>query len=136
MGEIRIPRKNGEYVIPKEKYLTAVHYCRQYKDWLREYRSLGGEPRALQYDGSIGGSSQGNPTEKIGIRRMELSQKIQLIQDTVYDVDPGIYKWLLKGVTEKGITATYLKKKLNMPCSEEYYYKRRQEVLKLISDKI
>lgn len=133
MGEIRIPKKNGEYVIPKEKYLTAVHYCRQYKDWLKEYRSLGGEPRALQYDGSTHGSGQGNPTEQIGIRREELDRKMRTVESAVYEAGPEIYRWLLRGVTEQGMTYESLYR-LHIPCSRQRYYHCRRKAYYLISE--
>lgn len=136
MGETRIPKRNGEYVIPPEKYLTAIHYCRQYGDWLNEYQSLGGEPRALQYDGSIHGSGTGNPTEQIGIRREELDRKMKLIESAVYEAGPDIYRWLLKGVTTRGIGYEYLDKKMNIPCGEARYYQCRRKAYLLVAERL
>ena len=35
MPQQRTPRKNSKYYVPKEEYLTALHFCRQYPEWER-----------------------------------------------------------------------------------------------------
>lgn len=137
MSGYRVPTETSKYYIPKQRYLTARHFCLQYREWQDEYNSLKTNGlKAIVYTGMPHAANTGDPTAQAAERMEELSRKMKLIQDTVQEVSPELYKWLLKGVTEEDISFDYLKQIMNIPCGERYYYECRQKFFYVLSNKL
>lgn len=137
MSGYRVPTKKSKYYVPTQKYHTTRSFCLQYREWMDEYNALAeGGMKAIIYTGMPHGSGSGNPTAEAGERMAVLSKNIKLIQDTVTEVAPELYKWLLKGVTERDVSFDYLKQVMSIPCERDYYYDRRQKFYYTISKKL
>ena len=128
MGKVWIPARKSKWWLPKQRMLTVYHYCLQYPEWEDTYRALGGGSgiRGVTYDGMPHGTGVGNPTEAAALRTAEVSMKMQKLRDTVQEVAPDIYLWLLKGVTE-GVSYEYLKSVMGIPCGHNYYWEKRRQ---------
>ena len=83
-----------------------------------------------------GSGGTGNATEDLAIRRAMLSKNCELVEQTCIEADEGIYQWILKAVTNEGIGYTYLKERMDIPCSRNTYYERRRKFYWLLSKKI
>lgn len=128
--------KSNEFWISKHAFYTAYHYALQYNEWRDEYERVTGGVRAVNYDGMPHGSTVGNPTESAGIRGAELSAKMELVQETARQADPELVKYLLKAVTNEGITYEYLRGIMGIPCGHNRYYKARRKFYYLLSQKL
>lgn len=126
--------KKNPYWIPKEKYYELLYFSRQYntmrqekRDLLRTYPSIGTSEYVMTSDIS-------DPVIKAAVRAEELSAKMKLIEDTVMEAGPDIYKWLLIGITTD-YSYNYLAKKLNMPAGKDLYYDRYRKYFYYLSKK-
>lgn len=126
--------KKNPYWIPKEKYYELLYFSRQYntmrqekRDLLRTYPSIGTSEYVMTSDIS-------DPVIKAAVRAEELSAKMKLIEDTVMEAGPDIYKWLLIGVTTD-YSYNYLAKKLSMPAGKDLYYDRYRKYFYYLSKK-
>ena len=135
MGKYRTPTLNSRYYIPKQDYLTAIHWCLRYPLWKAELELEPDSGKAIEYDKEhVQTSNDFDPVSTLAIRRAELSRKMDLLESTIKSVDESIYQYLLLGVGY-GFTMSQLIEK-EMPCSHNYYYRKRQQVLYEIAKKI
>ena len=122
--EIRPPARSSKYYLPKQKFLTVYHYCLQYREWKDALDSMV-EVGAVTYDGMPRGSGTGDRTSSAAIKRAEIETKMKMVEDAVRDADSGIYKWLLKGVTEN-MPYKYLRTIMGIPCGHNRYFEARR----------
>ena len=71
-------------------------------------------------------------TARCAMRRIYYSDKIKMVERAARESDPDLYIYILKGVTE-GLSYTYLKTKLNMPCGRDTYYDRYRKFFWLLN---
>ena len=50
MSKYRIPSDKSKYYIPKEDYLTAIHYSLRYPIWKEEVEIMADTSKAITYD--------------------------------------------------------------------------------------
>mgnify|MGYP006935984113 CR=1 FL=1 len=135
MGKYRIPTASSEFYIPKQDYLTAIHWCLRYPLWKAELELEQDSGKAIEYDKDhVQTSNDFDPVSTLAIRRAELSRKVELLESTIRMVDNSIYSYLLMGVGY-GFTEAQLRDR-GMPCGHNYYYKKRQQILYEIAKKI
>lgn len=124
----------NRYHIDKHRYYELKHLCLQYPLWKDAYASLDdpGVPSV-----TIGGMSSsnlpGDPTAKRAMLRVYYTEKMGLIERVARDTDPYLYDYILKAVTE-GLSYTYLKLKLGIPCGKDMYYDRYRRFFWLLSE--
>lgn len=124
--------KRGKYYISKHAFLTVLHYCMQYKEWQEQYRQSAGL-RGVQSNTSPSGI--GDPTAVQAIRLKELSERINLIEQTANEAEPSIHPFLLRGVTIEGMTFDMLKAQ-GIPCERKMYYDRRRKFYWMMAQKL
>lgn len=94
-----MPRRNnysGKYKLTKAEYLSAKYYALRYKDWCAEYNEKCDTVGSLAPDGMPHNKVSGDPTLKLAIRREELQQKIELIEQTAIEADLELYPFIIK----------------------------------------
>ena len=105
----RRPINKDKYGISKHRYLEVIHHCLQYPEWREELENMTDTVKAIQYGQEGKGSpSQASATERLAIKRAELLEKCERIEQTAIEADADIYQWLLEGVTTD--YATYISK--------------------------
>ena len=135
MGKYRMPSEDSKYYIPKEDYLTAIHYSLRYPLWKEEVGDLANTARGISYDKDNVQTSAGyDSTFEAAVRIQEKQNKIQLIDDTIMLVAGGMDYWLRLGVCY-GLTFDQLKGK-GMPCEKDKYYLMRRRYYFEISKRI
>lgn len=133
MTKVRIPK---QYQIKKHRFLEVYHYCMQYNDWKEELEGKIDTVKGICYTGMPGAAGSGDETEKLAMRRMELRKKIELIEQTAVEADLEIYRYIIKNVTEEGITYNYMRDFMNIPCGKNRFYSARRRFYYLLSQKI
>lgn len=133
MVRANISRKN-KYWISKHRHYELKHFCLQYPTWKYEYEFLNIPTISTSVlDGLPSGSSISDPTANSVVNKISYAERIQLIEDTVMKTDKYLYEYLLRAVTE-GLSYTYLKTRLKMPCGRDYYYEKYRKFFWLLSE--
>ena len=127
----------GKYKLTKHEFYMAYHYALRYAEWKMEYDALADPSTGLRYDKDRVQTSGGyDTTEANGIRRSELRDKMERIEQTVIEADPDLYQYILMGVTNEDITYDVLMCKMHIPCARNTYYNRRRKFYWLLAQKI
>lgn len=135
MSKIRIPGQKSKNYIPKEDFLTAVHYAKRYPRWVEELRLPIDPRRAIRYDGiKVQTSISGDETFELAARRAALSQKVDEVNRIAESVGRDLAPWLIKGCCYD-----YTFDQLcgqGIPCGRTLYYELRRQFYKKLSERI
>ena len=136
MANVRALNKD-KYKISKHKFLEAYHFCMQYNEWRDELKYNTDTVGSFDYSRvRVQSSGGGDATADLGGRRAELSRKCELVEQTAIEADSDIYEYILKAVTNEGVTYHYLNTVCGMPCGRTLYYKLRRKFYFLLSSKL
>lgn len=128
-----ISTKN-KYYIDKHRHYELKHFCLQYPIWKRTYAAL--LELSISSADLTGLPSSGETsdiTAKSAIRRAHYADRIKLVEDAAKDADEYLWYYILRAVTE-GLSYTYLRTKLNMPCGRDTYYDRYRRFFWLLNE--
>lgn len=129
----QISEKN-KYYIDKHRYYELKHFCLQYTEWKKAYTSCCETiVFASRYDNIPVNCGPSDLTAKYATLRAQYAQKIALIEKTAKQSDEYLYPYILKAVTE-GLSYTYLKARLDIPCGRDMYYDRYRKFFWLLSE--
>lgn len=126
--------ENNKYYIDKHRYYELKHFCLQYKEWKKEYAKCNDAIIfAAGVDRLPSGNMPSDLTAKYAIQRAYYAERIKLIEKIALETDNFLYLYILKAVTE-GLSYTYLKAQLNIPCGRDMYYDRYRKFFWLLSE--
>lgn len=108
--------KKKEYHVSKERMYELQHFCRQYYEWLEEYRNLNSYAKTI-IDGMPKNKGLSNPTEETAEKMRYYRSRIEMVEHCCKTVGDDLWLYLLKGVTE-GLGYPIV----NPPCCKETYY--------------
>lgn len=77
--------------------------------------------------------SHSDPTARHAIRKADYIERIRLVERVADETDEILCDYILKAVTE-GLSYTYLRTKMNMPCSRDMYYDRYRRFFWLLDN--
>ena len=131
----RILSEKNEFYLPKEEFLTVLHFALQYPNWVQELRTEPDTSKAITYDGEKVQTSGGyDAAAETAMRRYTLEKKKKLVEETAREVAPEICDYLLLGVAY-GWTFWQLQAK-GMPCGNTAYYEKRRRFYYRLAQKI
>ena len=127
--------QNNRYWISKHRHYELKHFCLQYPAWKREYEILGVPTLSATAMDRIPSRSSfhSDPTAQFVIRKSTCEEKIKLVETAAKEADRYLYDYIIKAVTE-GLSYTYLKHKMKIPCSKDTYYDRYRKFFWLLSE--
>lgn len=126
--------EKNKYWIDKHRYYELKHFCLQYPFWKKEYASYSDiGPNLSSFEQLYMGSLPSDSTANWAVKRAYYYEKINLIEAIAKETDYILYKYILKAVTE-GLSYTYLKTRLNIPCGRDMYYDRYRRFFWLLSE--
>ena len=112
----------NKYYIDKHKHYELKHFCLQYPDWKKEYAAYSDiGPNLSSFEQLYSNGMKSDPVANWAIKREYYKEKIDLIEKVAEETDYILYKYILKAVTE-GLSYTYLRTILQIPCSKDHYY--------------
>lgn len=124
----------NEYYISKHRYYELKHLCLQYSDWKKSYSDYSElYTSSAMFERQRNQSVPSDITSRYAIKKAEIKEKIELIEETARKADPDLHSYILKAVTE-GLSYTYLKTKLNIPCGRDMYYDRYRRFFWLLNE--
>lgn len=135
MPDIR-PLNQKKYQISKHRFAEVYHFCLQYNEWLEELEYETDTVKSIGITDMPVHHSNSDSTAKLASRRAELLRKCELVEQTALEADGDIGQYILKAVTNEGISFHFLKKKMNIPCEKNMYYDRRRKFYWLLSKKL
>ena len=125
-----ISEKN-KYWIDKHRHYELKHFCLQYPSWKRAYVELDGfEGRGEDVYSST--KLPGDPTGKVVEMRDVYLERMDLVRRIAFEADPELATYIFRAVTE-GLSYTYLRTKLAIPCGRDMYYDRYRRFFWLLS---
>ena len=135
MVQFRTPTERSKYYVPKEVYLTVIHFCRQYPLWVAELETEPDASKAITYDKErVQTSNQYDATSEIAMHRHMIAEKKDIIDRISAEVAGDLAQWLRLGVCY-GLTFPDLEAR-GIPCAVNTYYRMRKrfyyEVAKVI----
>jgi hypothetical protein len=135
MVQFRTPTERSKYYVPKEVYLTVIHFCRQYPLWVAELETEPDASKAITYDKErVQTSNQFDATSEIAMHRHMIAEKKDIIDRISAEVAGDLAQWLRLGVCY-GLTFPDLEAR-GIPCAVNTYYRMRKrfyyEVAKVI----
>ena len=126
--------ESNRYWISKHRHYELKHFCLQYPSWKKTYITLGVPTISTSVlDKLPSGNLPGDPTLEYTIRRMYYAERIELIEKIAKETDKYLYEYILRAVTE-GLSYTYLKTKMQIPCGKDMYYDRYRRFFWLLSE--
>jgi len=126
LGNIR-PLNYSKYGISKNRFWELYYWCLQYGEWKDELKYKTDTVGAMEITDMPMSRNIGDATQQLAMRRTMLEQNCRLIEQTAIEVDPDIYQYILKAVTEEDVTFRYLKMIMEIPCGKDMYYDRRRK---------
>lgn len=128
-----ISEKN-KYYIDKHRYYELKHFCLQYKEWKKNYELCNESIIfASTVDRLPGSGGVSDITAKYAMKKLCYGQRISIIEQAAKDSDEFLYPYILRAVTE-GLSYTYLKTSLGIPCGRDMYYDRYRKFFWLLSE--
>ena len=126
--------EKSKYYIDKHRYYELKHFCLQYPSWKRAYAEFEDPSMPLSMIERVSTSNlPGDPTAKRAIMKTHYLERINLVEKVAMEADKYLCDYILKAVTEN-LSYTYLKSRLNMPCSRDMYYDRYRKFFWLLSE--
>lgn len=124
----------NKYYIDKHRHYELKHFCLQYPSWRKAYiECLDSDIPMAMIDGTQQTDGVYDPTSVRAVTRAHYSKRMQLIEQVAKDADRYLWHYILKAVTE-GLSYTYLKTKLGIPCGKDMYYDRYRRFFWLLSE--
>lgn len=128
-----ISEKN-KYWISKHRHYELKHFCLQYPMWKKKYKSLEQSKIASTIFGEVSGAYEVTDiTATLATKRALLADRIEMIENAAKEADQYLYEYILKAVTE-GLSYTYLKSQMSIPCGKDMYYDRYRKFFWLLSE--
>lgn len=129
----QISEKN-KYYIDKHRYYELKHFCLQYKEWKKAYETCN---ESIIFASNLERTSSCNTpsdlTAKYAMKKAQYAERIKLIEEAAMQSDDFLYPYILKAVTE-GLSYTYLKSRMDIPCGRDMYYDRYRRFFWLLSE--
>jgi len=127
MPHNRAPKQGSKFYLPRAQYRYVVAFCLTYNDLRLKLIDLDGR-HSHENDGMPHGSGTSDPTGREGIRRLETTRKIELIEETVREVaGPYMYAAMLASVTSE-ITYDQLRARYNLPIGRNQFSVLRRKI--------
>lgn len=128
-----ISMKN-KYYISKHRHYELKHFCLQYPTWKKAYvECLDGDIPMSMVDGVQVPGGVYDPMSTRARTRAYYSKRIQMLEQVAKDADKYLWEYILKAVTE-GLSYTYLRTRLDIPCGKDMYYDRYRRFFWLLSE--
>lgn len=128
-----ISEKN-KYYIDKHRYYELKHFCLQYSEWKKIYAECNNfSVFVANYEKSSSTNVPQDLTAKYAVRKAFYGERIKLVERIAMEADEYLYPYILKAVTE-GLSYTYLKTKMDIPCGRDMYYDRYRRFFWLLSE--
>lgn len=124
----------NRYWIDKHRHYELKHFCLQYPEWKKQYHILGVPSISSAMREKFPSLDlHGDPTFEYSVRRSYYEERMMLVERIARETDEYLYEYILRAVTE-GLSYTYLKSRLKIPCGKDMFYDRYRRFFWLLDN--
>ena len=116
--------KLKQYGISAKRYKELCGFCEQYPEWKEELKEMTNIKSQTISGLPSGKRGTANVTEDLAIKRQQLLEKCELIEQTAIEADAELYQYIIKNVCYE-LPYKYLNY-IEIPCSRETFYDKRR----------
>ncbi|MCI8793326.1 MAG: hypothetical protein HFG38_11140 [Eubacterium sp.] len=125
-----------EYKLSKNRYKELYYFCQQYSEWKDMLKCSNHTVKSVVLSGMPGSHSFKDQTSELAEKRVGWQEKIDLVEATAEEADPILKNFIIKAVTNDGVTYTYLSQRMEIPCGKNMYYEKRRKFYWLLDKKL
>ena len=87
-----------KYGISSKRYKELCGFCEQYPEWKEELLNLEPSAKSQKIDGMPYSQTNNtcDETSELAIKRMAISKKIKLVEDTAKEASPEMWEYIIK----------------------------------------
>lgn len=122
--------------ISNHAFYQAYHFAMRYKEFKELLRNKTSTIKGNSFGEVKGTGGNKSATEELAIKRAKAKTNCRIIEEAAKAADDSLYKYILKAVTEEGITYKYLRTVMDIPCGKNYFYERRRKFYYILSKKL
>lgn len=116
--------KRNAYRLDKDRYYELKHFCLQYPSWRAAYLNIDALARDHGLRERLADTNTiPDITARCAEEKAYFMDRMKMIQDCCRLADPELADYIFKAVT-RNLSYTYLKTRLDIPCSKDTYYDR------------
>ena len=130
------PISEKKYNISKHRFRELYYFCLQYQEWLDELKYKTDDVSSIGITNMPTSHNTNSNVERLALRRAQLEEKCKILEQTAIEADETLYQYIIKAVTNEGVSYNYLKMVMNIPCCKNVWYDRRRKFYYLLSEKI
>ena len=130
------PISEKKYNISKHRFRELYYFCLQYQEWLDELKYKTDDVSSVGITNMPTSHNTNSNVERLALRRAQLEEKCKILEQTAIEADETLYQYIIKAVTNEGVSYNYLKMVMNIPCCKNVWYDRRRKFYYLLSQKI
>ena len=130
------PISEKKYNISKHRFRELYYFCLQYQEWLDELKYKTDDVSSVGITNMPTSHNTNSSVERLALRRAQLEEKCKILEQTAIETDETLYQYIIKAVTNEGVSYNYLKMVMNIPCCKNVWYDRRRKFYYLLSEKI
>ena len=130
------PLNDKKYNISKHRFRELYYFCLQYQEWLDELKYKTDDVSSVGITNMPTSHNTNSNVERLALRRAQLEEKCKILEQTAIEADETLYQYIIKDVTNEGVSYNYLKMVMNIPCCKNVWYDRRRKFYYLLSQKI
>lgn len=119
-----------QFDISKNRYRELMYFCLQYDEWKTELKHNTTGVKSIQITDMPSSHVTGDSTGNLAMRRVELYNNCQLVEQSAIEADADIYQSIIKSVTQ-GIAFEYL----DAYCGRRQFYVARSKFFYVLSKK-
>lgn len=125
-----------KYGISAKRYKELCGFCEQYPEWKEELLTLEPSAKAQKIDGMPYSRTNktNDETSDLAIKRMAVSKKIQLVEETAKEASPEMWEYIIKSACYEQ-PFWYLRDIAKIPMSQASFLDRRRYFFYLLSKK-
>jgi hypothetical protein len=115
-----------KYGISGKRYKELSGFCEQYPEWKSELKNKNHTVKCVEItDMPISRSGNSDQTGRLAIRRAELQEKCDLIENTALQASEDLANFIIKSVCYE-VPFAYLETIEEIPCSRSAFYDARR----------
>lgn len=116
--------KLKQHGISAKRYKELCGFCEQYPEWKEELKEITSVKSQVITGMPTGKGNTTSITEDLAIKRQQLTEKCELVEQTAIQADAELYQYIIKNVCYE-LPYKYLNY-LEMPCSRRAFYDKRR----------
>lgn len=122
--------------IPPERQKELRYFCRQYQEWKNKLEILYPSAKCQSLDGMPYSQTNNinDETSEIAIKRMELIEKINMVEKSAQEASPEFWKYIIVSVCYQKSYGN-LKASLEIPLSEAAFRDRVKMFVSILDKK-